>query len=660
MSGQPSAGIAATPRFYAATVDSRATDAACAHLSMIAKIVCAATSAQPLQLAAPEGASACPDSGPGVACGLSPVRNPDPGTASTPGGMTPCSARPAGSLPASRAACPDSAAPAAVPTPPVDPSVPIASLNSPKRIQLTVDATTEMPGRSALLTATTDRPVGGSGRAIEIFDASVGRLAGVCGSGITCQIAYSAHAGQHSFIAFVTTPTARMPSSSSAVVSNSVSVSWIAVSIVANRSVVGPGSGITLTATSTVAIDKTGWLLQLYDAPTHTRLTYCASGNTCSTTITQTSAGGRALVAVLAPPSSTAPPAELVVGQTDVFSLTWLSVAVRAVANSAQSGGVVHVVASVNADLKNTGWSIGIYESYGQLVAPVCSEGNSCVADVTISGAMPSFSAAVGSVASTERKIGRFLGTGVAGVKLTNIQAASGLVTPTVQTSRMLWGVDSCESFTDGIYPPVANQLGVPDFWGRYLTNTICPGISGDEVSSAHNMQMGILPIYNDFNCSNVVGYDTGRQYGAAAVAAAQGIGIPRGVALAIDIEPPGDACPGAANVDAGFINGWYDSIISANYVPAYYGNGGAGSEFANAYCAAVSSRPEVANNSHLWTFEASVWGGYSKSNRPDWSLAYNTHCPEHGTAWQYMLSAGSSPNVDQDLVSSDFPLWYP
>ena len=171
---------------------------------------------------------------------------------------------------------------------------------------------------------------------------------------------------------------------------------------------------------------------------------------------------------------------------------------------------------------------------------------------------------------------------------------------------------------------------------------------------------MGILPIYNDYNCSNVSGYDTGAAYGNEAAAAAQSLGIPQGVALAIDIEPPGEACPGAVNVDGGFISGWYDAVIAAKYVPSYYGNGGAGSEFANAYCAAVTARPEVANNSHLWTFEPSLWGGYSKSSAPDWGLAYNTHCPEHGTVWQYMLSAGSNPDVDHDLMISDFPLWYP
>ena len=548
--------------------------------------------------------------------------------------------------------------------------VPVASVQGgakAARLQLTSDTATAMPGHSVVLTALTESSVTGTNRAIEIFDTSTGTLAGMCSQGNQCSVAYTAHAGRHSFAAFVIPPTSTLPTGTQALSSNPIAVSWIGVTMVADRAIVGPGRQVTLTATSTVAVDKTGWLLQIYDAPTHTRLTYCASGNTCRVTITLPVGGTRAVVAVLAPPTPTAPPSELVVAQTDIFLVHWLSLSVHAVTNSTQPGAVVHVVAMANADMTDSPWSIGIFDNHGQLVAPFCKSGNTCAADVTITGAMPSFRAAVGSVHLADSSVlSRLLQRAAAPPKLVDIQADSGLVTPTVHTSRTLWGVDSCKSFTgdanagSGLYPQVASQLGVPDFWGRYLTNTVCPGISGAEVAAAHNKSMGILPIYNDYNCSNVVGYNTGWGYGAEAVAAARNIGIPEGVALAIDIEPPGAACPGAVNVDGAFVEGWYDALTGARYVPAFYGNGGAGSEFASAYCAAVTARPEVANNSHLWTFEPSLWGGYSKGNAPDWGLAYNTQCPEHGTVWQYMLSAGSTPDVDHDLMVSDFPLWYP
>src|SRR5207237_9547928 len=129
----------------------------------------------------------------------------------------------------------------------------------------------------------------------------------------------------------VSPPSSTAPTGASVVTSVSVEVSWIGVTLVADRAVIGPGRQVTVTATSTVAVDKTGWLLQIYDAPSHARLTYCASGNVCRTTLTLPVAGGRSMVAVLAPPAQTAPPAELVVAQTDVFQVAWLSVSVHAV-----------------------------------------------------------------------------------------------------------------------------------------------------------------------------------------------------------------------------------------------------------------------------------------------------------------------------------------
>ncbi len=650
LSGGSGEGIAPVPAAFTVTTGNPSVAAACSHLSLIAQAVCVAGSANPLKINVPAGSAACPDSGAGTACGLSAARNPDAGTASTPSGATACGQSGA---PPSQAACTETAI--------------SSGIARPTNVQLSVDAWTAVPGQNVTLTATTDASVTGTDMAIEIFDLSTGRLVGACAQGSQCMVSYAAHSGKHSFAAFVVSPTTKIPAATSVLRSNSVDASWIAVTMTADRRVVGPGRPLTITATATVPVDKTGWLLQIYDAATRTRVTYCAGGNTCSATLTEPTSGGRALVAVLAPPSATAPPASLVVAQTDVFSVSWLSVSLNAVTNSKQAGGVVHLVALVNADLTGSGWSVGIFDNHGRLVAPPCATGSSCATDFTIADAMPSFSAAVGSaVTAPDVKLGQALQKTAANIKLTDVQASSPLVTPTVHTNRILWGVDSCKSFTQdggassGLYPQVAAQLGAPDFWGRYLTNTVCPGISSAEAAAAHAKQMGILPIYNDYNCSNVSGYDTGRQYGAAAVAAARAIGIPQGVALAIDIEPPGDACPGAANVDGAFIQGWYDGVMALGYVPAYYGNGGQGSAFANAYCAAVTSRPEVANNSHLWTFEPSLWGGYSKTNPPNWGLAYNTQCPEHGTAWQYMLSAGSTPDVDHDLLTSDFPLWYP
>ncbi|HEX4837022.1 MAG TPA: glycoside hydrolase domain-containing protein, partial [Solirubrobacteraceae bacterium] len=243
---------------------------------------------------------------------------------------------------------------------------------------------------------------------------------------------------------------------------------------------------------------------------------------------------------------------------------------------------------------------------------------------------------------------------------LVDVQAKSAVVEPT----HLLWGVDSCKAFTGDpsgqeLYPSVVSHLGTPEFWGRYLTNTVCPGISSSEVALAARQHLGILPIYNDYDCSAVSSYATGHSYAVSAVAAARNLGIPRGRVLAVDIEPPGDACPGAAYIDSAFIDGWYEGIHDAGYVPVFYGNGTQGSEFASAWCAAVAAVPTIATGSDLWTFQPSLLGSFNKTAAPNFS-PYDPGCGGNMLTWQYVLSAGANPDVDQDEALSSLPLWYP
>jgi hypothetical protein len=192
------------------------------------------------------------------------------------------------------------------------------------------------------------------------------------------------------------------------------------------------------------------------------------------------------------------------------------------------------------------------------------------------------------------------------------------------------------------------------------MTNTYnCPGISKAEVAAAAYKKMGLLPIYNDYDCNAVRTYNVGLRYATQAAAAATRIGIPAGTVLAIDIEPYGEQCPGAARVDAGFIEGWYDGIMLANYAPMYYGDGTVGSDFANAWCRAVAERPETATNSYLWTFQPSLSGRFTKATSPQYS-PHEPNCAGNVAAWQYVLSTGARPDVDSDEAISQLPLWFP
>jgi Domain of unknown function (DUF1906) len=636
-----------------------------------AQQACTTPAAAETSLSVPVGSEQCPESGPGAACGTQALDTQlAPGVASTPDGQSPCPADNGNPAPSSPAACTDVLLPAttapgsvsrgdSIASPTIAPSVPVATLRPPQaasqRLDLAAGATFLQPEAKAILTATASATMTGTNSAIQIFDQTTRTLAGACTQSSQCIVAYSADSGLHNFAAYITRPGAQMPAAGAGIASNQVGVTWIGVKLKSDSTLVAPGKPVTVTATSTFDVGKTGRVIVIYDNTTRQKLTFCSRGTTCSTSLTQATGSTHEILGwVPGQPEAV----------SDGISATWLGVSLSGSSTYPQTGGTVHLTATANTDLTNTPWSLGIYDQHGQLVGRACKTGRTCGADITVtSGDTPYYSAVIGAVppADAASTLGQLLGKVSGPTTLVDIQARS----PSVQPTRILWGVDSCKAFTtsptgaDGLLPQVSSKLGTPNFWGRYLTDTVCPGISAAEISAAAHYQMGILPIYNDYNCSNVVGYDTGNGYAAAATAAADTLGIPQGRALAIDIEPPGDACPGAAGVDGSFIAGWYDGVAGAGYVPTYYGNGTAGSEFASAWCAAVAAQPAVGTYSYLWSFEPSLLGGYNKDTAPGYA-PNQTGCTGSMAAWQYQISVGSDPDVDHDEALSSLPLWFP
>jgi hypothetical protein len=622
-------------------------------------------SANGLQLSLPDGAQPCPRSGEGAACATSGV-GVTPGVASIPDGMAACAADPSNPAPSTPAACNDSSNRGApVDSATVTPSVPVASLQPAaalSKLTLSASTTATQADRNVLLTATAASDVAGTGTAIQIFDKTTGILVGSCSRGNACAVAYAAKSGVHDFVAYVSAPSSTQPTGK-VLTSNQVSVGWIGVTVASINPVVGPGKSVTVTAVSSIPVEQFGYVLEMFDLSNMSRITYCGQGTNCTVSITQPASGSRSIVAAIGKPTATFSNPDIW-GVSDHFSMTWLSVGMAG-SSTFQVGGTIHLRATANADLTNTPWSIGILDDQGHLVGKPCKTGSSCSADLTAaSSATPHFSAVIGSVPveQTATKLGQLLNKVAGPVSLTNIQARSGSVQPT----RILWGVDSCKAFTGDpsgheVYQAVAGSLGAPDFWGRYLTSTVCPGLSWPEIYMAQKLHMGILPIYNEYNCSAVSGYETGLGYAHAATSVAAHDTVPKGRVVAIDIEPPGAACPGAANVDAGFIKGWYDGVTKAGYVPVFYGNGTSGSEFGAAWCQAQSENKAISWDSYIWSFEPSlVSRGWSKSNAPVWQPNL-TGCPDYVAAWQYQLgSNGPNEDVDGDEALSILPLWYP
>lgn len=626
----------------------------------------------------PAGMRQCGDSGPAAACStIALPSDSTSGIALTPAGQAVCAVATGKSVPFTGAACSSALLPDATPvgsgagqqSPPVIPSVPVNSLGArtPTRLTLTSSAETVGASKQAILTATANATVTGTNLAIEIFDLSSKTLIAACGTGSQCAIAYAADSGTHQFASFITMPATSIPSSAVAVPSNRISVGWLGSDISADKTVVGQGQSVTVNVTSTIDVRSTGRWLEIYDLSTGSRVTYCSRGTVCTTSIKQTSGGVHELVAyVNGQPESVSTP----------LYVTWLDVSLSASSIGPKSGGTVYLRATTNADLAGTPWVVGIYDEQGRLVDHACKTGTTCSVKAWMSGGTtPKYTAVIGALPSTAPAkpspspspslIGQVIGAvsptppATAAVPLVDVQAKSGAIEPT----HLLWGVDSCKAFTGDatgeLYPSVVAHLGTPEFWGRYLTNTVCPGISSAEVALAARQHMGILPIYNDYDCSAVSSYGTGHAYAVAAVAAAHNLGIPTGRTLAVDIEPDGAACPGAAYVDSAFIDGWYEGVHDAGYVPVYYGNGTSGTAFANAWCAAVHTVPSIGTGSDLWSFEPSLLGGFNKTNAPNFAPD-DTGCPGNIMAWQYVLSAGGNPDVDQDEAISSLPLWFP
>ena len=504
-----------------------------------------------------------------------------------------------------------------------------------------------------VLTATSTSSVTGTPWVIEILDTTTKTVVASCTETNQCSVFYSTTGGLHSFAAYVTDPGLK-PTDVQAV-SNSVAVVWVALTLTSSYpSAVAPGAPVTLTASSTGDVAKIGTPLEILDTTIGRRLTWCSMGFSCSTVVTLPGAGTHSFIARVVNVTQTAP----------VF-VTWLSVNVAATTTN-QPGAVIHVYATTNAKMDGTPWTIFITDDLYTTVLKTCSTGSFCRADFTLpDGRTPAYTAFVA------RARHGLLGSLVARVTSTqselpspaDIQARSTSVKP----DRKLWGVDSCKAMTadssgsSGLYPQVvAAYGGKPDFWGRYLTGTpYCPGISAAEVAAAHAQHVGILPIYNYYDCSVVSTYSIGMQYAGEAVTAAQSLGIPARTGLVVDIEPAEGACPGAASVDSGFILGWYDGVKRGGYVPIYYGNSAGDAPFANAWCSAVATRASIINDAIVWSFEPSLLGTYTKGTAPLYA-PYWPGCNASLQAWQYELSAGSTPDVDQDQATGTLPLWFP
>ncbi|MEN2466132.1 glycoside hydrolase domain-containing protein [Ornithinibacillus sp. FSL M8-0202] len=207
-------------------------------------------------------------------------------------------------------------------------------------------------------------------------------------------------------------------------------------------------------------------------------------------------------------------------------------------------------------------------------------------------------------------------------------------------SNELHWGVDSATYTDDDFYACVVDNFGEPVVWGRYLGEKegVSEGLDADEVQLLHDNDIQILVIYN--HVEDARGYDNGVSHAEEAIAMAQEMEIPEGVAIFVDIEPE-------YPVDAAFMEGWYEIMADSNYEPGVYGVFDEESELLNAY---NSMEQEIQENTIVWTAypQEEIT---TKEDAPE----YNPQGPENAKVygWQYAIDSETC-NIDTNLFEDN------
>lgn len=206
----------------------------------------------------------------------------------------------------------------------------------------------------------------------------------------------------------------------------------------------------------------------------------------------------------------------------------------------------------------------------------------------------------------------------------------------------IVWGVDTASNVDQAFLQCVKENYGAPSVFGRYLETKgdVSMGLTKEEVDLLHRQGIKILPIFNHF--TEAVGYDKGVSEAKEAIAYAQKIGIPKGVAIFADIEP-------TYPVDEAFIRGWVNTLASSPYKPGIYGVITTDSELSAAYQDAVSKDKKVQGQTILWSSNPDP-GVTAKNKAP----AFQPGAPKNIniSIWQYGID-GETCNIDTNLIQS-------
>jgi hypothetical protein len=161
------------------------------------------------------------------------------------------------------------------------------------------------PGAPTALTANAAPDVGPTPEDIKIFDTTTGALLISCISGGTCGPvnASSPSPATHTFIAYVQTS-----SGTTAATSSTVYVTWLGVTLTADRSSLADGASANLTATANTDLTPSPYSLELFDQTTGTYLNSCGQCSAMIYAVSQLSATTHLYTAYISTSSTSYPP----------------------------------------------------------------------------------------------------------------------------------------------------------------------------------------------------------------------------------------------------------------------------------------------------------------------------------------------------------------
>ena len=273
-------------------------------------------------------------------------------------------------------------------------------------VTLTSTYTTQSPGQSVTLTATSNYDVGSSPYWIEIYNQGTGTLLNACGLGTVCSATASESApATDTFVSYIGDYASSPPPADQQAESGTVSVQWVtwSVSLYANYTTQQVGDSVELTATANNNLNGSPWVNEIYNSTTGTFVGGCNAGAVCSFSVTESSAANNTFVAYVADYSAYNPP-PLIQATSGTITVTWVSsfsVTLSASTTSPSGGGTVTLSASTNIQ-GNSPYDIEIYNSGSDALLSACSSGSTCTASVSEAGGVTeSYIAYVADYSST-------------------------------------------------------------------------------------------------------------------------------------------------------------------------------------------------------------------------------------------------------------------